>query len=490
MPSLSVIDLAMFMLETPERPFNIGPLAMLVPPAGFKGNFADKLTARMLKRPVGEPWNQRFVAPRLGVPRLDIDADADPAPQVHRLSLAAPGSHAALFETICKIHSTPLDRSRLLWELYVIDGVEGGRVALYGKVHHGIIDGRTFVRAISNWLSTSATDRSVRAMWEGGARPAHQSRARGSLARQFGQALRGTAGTVKTAAALYGMLGRQALTSLGLGAGLPLPGVKVPKAFAGRVSARRSFAYCKLPPPELKAFGKAHGATVNDVLLTTLDMAMLHYLDQHHEGPRSPLVVDMPVALTGASGGNQIAVMQFPLGAPGASPLERLADVCAETTKLKAVLARETTDTVMLYTALVHGLPVLVEKLGNKRTLNISNLMVSNPFGLPERRYLMGAEAELILPVSVVAAGQMLNVTAVTLGNSLQLGFLAIPGAVKSVGDLAACTAEAFDELLRAAAAAPARKAKARGTPEPAGAAKPVRGKLAPRRRAAAVRAT
>ena len=61
MPALSVIDLAMFALETRERPFNIGPLIVLAPPAGFRGNFADKLVARMLKRPLGPPFNYRLV---------------------------------------------------------------------------------------------------------------------------------------------------------------------------------------------------------------------------------------------------------------------------------------------------------------------------------------------------------------------------------------------------------------------------------------------
>lgn len=460
MPALSVIDLAMFMLETRERPFNIGPLVMLAPPPGFKGNFADKLVARMLQRPMGQPWNQRFVAPRLGVPRLDIIENADPGPQVHRLTLEAPGTQARLFEKVCELHATPLDRSGLLWELYVIDGVNDGKggdkVALYGKVHHGIIDGRTFVRAVSNWFATDPKDREVRAMWEGGAKAPHPPRARASLGQQFGAALKGTVGLTKTAASLYRMLGRQAMTTLGLGASLggdslQFPGFKVPKAFAGMASADRSFAYCRLPLSQMKAVGKAHGGTVNDVLLATLDMGMVRYLAAHADKADRPLVADMPIALNGATGGNQIALMQFPLGAPGASPLDRLAQICKETAKLKAVLKRETSDTVMLYTALVHGVPAMVEVLGHKRGLAISNLVVSNPFGLPERRYLMGAEVELVLPVSVVAAGQMLNVTAVTLADSMQVGFVAMPSAVRHVDKLAAYTAQAFEELKRAA---------------------------------------
>ena len=91
----------------------------------------------------------------------------------------------------------------------------------------------------------------------------------------------------------------------------------------------------------------------------------------------------------------------------------------------------------MLYTTLVHALPTLLEKVGLKRPLSVSNLLFSNPFGFEGKCYLMGAEVELALPMSVVAAGQMLNVTVVTLGDTLQIGFLGIPGAIDRIDELA-----------------------------------------------------
>lgn len=68
MPALSVIDLAMFLLETRERPFSVGPLVVLAPPKGFRGNFADKLVRQMLRRPLGEPFSYRLRTPHLGLP--------------------------------------------------------------------------------------------------------------------------------------------------------------------------------------------------------------------------------------------------------------------------------------------------------------------------------------------------------------------------------------------------------------------------------------
>ena len=71
MPALSAIDLAMFMLESPARPFNIGPLVLLRPPANFKGNFADKLHAKLLKRPPGAPFNYRLKMSLTSVPSVE-----------------------------------------------------------------------------------------------------------------------------------------------------------------------------------------------------------------------------------------------------------------------------------------------------------------------------------------------------------------------------------------------------------------------------------
>jgi len=265
------------------------------------------------------------------------------------------------------------------------------------------------------------------------------------------------------------MLAEQGLRTIGIGSaeGLSLPFVGIPKALTGKVSAKRSFAYCTLPIPQMKAFGKAHATTLNDLLLTTLDIALDRYLSEQGVRLETALVAAMPVALKGAGGGNQIAVLQFPLGAPGKDAAARLAAIRAQTAKVKDVVQKAASETVMLYTTLVHGLPALLEKAGSKRGLAVSNMIVSNPFGLPEKRYLMGAAVEMVLPVSVVAAGQMLNITAVTLDDRLQIGFLAIPEAAPDIGKLARYTVEAF-ETLQAAMAQPDVGAKAAPAPRTA----------------------
>lgn len=462
MPALSAMDLAMFMLESPERPFSIGPLVLLRPPKGFKGSFADALTARMLERPVGPPFNYRLALSLTRAPAVVPVADADPAPHVHRLTLRR-ASTSDLLKKVCELHEPLLDRSGMLWQFYVIDGLADGRVALYGKVHHGIIDGRGFVRAITRWLSEDPGESEVRAMWEGAPRTNSGDARRAGLVDSLMKAGSQAGGLLKSAAGVYGLLAEQGLRAAGVGEGMALPFAKVPGAFDGALSAQRVFAWCTLPLDRLKAVGKAHGATINDLLLTVVDMGMHRYLAGRGKASAQRLVADMPVALEpDAKGGNQIAVLQFPLGGAAAGVAERLAAIRAETGRLKTSLGKRGGDTAMLYTTLVHALPLLVERVALGAAPPLANLLISNPFGLPTPRWLMGASVEAALPLSVVSAGHKLNITAVTLGSVLQIGFLAMPEAAPKIEDLARFTEQAFDELERALGPPPAEAAPPR----------------------------
>jgi len=455
MPALSAIDLAMFLLESPERPFNIGPLVLLRPPAGFKGSFADKLTTKMLKRPVGAPFSYRLQLSLTSAPSVVPVDDPDPKPHVHRLTLKN-ASTEALLKKVCELHEPVLDRSGMLWQFWVIDGLADGRVALYAKVHHGLIDGRGFVRAVTQWLSADPKDRTVRALWEGMPRASAGHARDAGLLKNLLKAGGQAGGMLKSAAGVAGLLAEQGLRATGLGKGTALPFMKVPDAFGGELSPQRVFAYCKLPLDQMKTLGKAHGATINDLLLTVVDQAMHRYLAERGSAALKSLVADMPVALSDtAKGGNQIAVLQFPLGAPAASLRDRLAAIRAETARLKTSLGKRASDTAMLYTTLVHALPLMVERVARNAAPRLANLLISNPFGFPGERYLMGATVEAALPISLVSAGHKLNVTAVTLGNHLQISFLAMPEAAPRIERLARFTEQAFEELAQALSGTP-----------------------------------
>jgi hypothetical protein len=231
---------------------------------------------------------------------------------------------------------------------------------------------------------------------------------------------------------------------------MALPFVSVPRVLVGKPSGKRNYAFTTLPLAEVKSAGKRADASVNDVLLAVLDAALGRFLGNGSEQPSKPLVVDMPVALPAAAGGNMIAVLQLPMGRARAAVRERLASIAEETARVKAAAKNVPAETLMLYTTLVHAVPTLLERLGLAQPLLLSNFVFSNPFGFQGRQFLMGAEAELVMPLSLLAAGQTLNITVVTLGDHLQIGFLGMPGAVDHIERLAELTREAFDELKAA----------------------------------------
>ncbi len=454
---LSMLDLAMFVLESAERMANVGPLAILVPPAGYKGSghFADWLMDRMQKRPVGEPFDYVYRPPSLRrLPRLEATDDIDVPSHCQRLTLSAPGTDKQLFDLICRLHVNRLDRSRPPWEFYIIDGLERGRIAIYAKVHHGIIDGKTFVDVCARWFTNDPKNREIRALWQGVHRPRRGNSAadeQRTLIRSAIDLVSQIVGGGFTVAYFYRILIKQALKTMGLGKGTPLPFVNTPTVLRAVPAARRSFSYCIVPLQAMKGFGKVHDATINDILLTILDMALNRYLNEKGRRKRKALVADMPLALGGGGGGNQIAILQFPLGAAKASPAERLREIRRQTQEVKHQVMGESADAMILYTAAIHAVPAVAELLGIGKMPILANMVISNvPLGLPGRNYLGGAEVEMILPLSVLAPGQSLNITAATYDTGLQIAFLGIAREFSDIEKLANYTVDAFEELRAA----------------------------------------
>jgi diacylglycerol O-acyltransferase / wax synthase len=463
MPRLSTVDQAFFLLETTERPMNIGALFVLVPPKGGRGGFADRLVRTMLKRPVGPPFSYRLKpGPLPGLLGLDEDPHMDPAPQVHRHRLPTGTDLQALFERLCRIHVVPLRRDAPLWELHVFTGLPGGRVALHFKTHHGLIDGIGFIKALDTMVSPSApaSARRPRAIWEGlrhvppPAAPAVQGL----------EGMLHTANDVRrTASDLLRLVWHQGLRDLGLGRGLTAPFVTTPNVLKAEPSPNRVLAHCVLSLPQVRAIARAGNAKVNDVMLTLIDMSMHRYLHEHGTIPERPLVADMPVALEDhGRAGNRITILQVPMGRPGAAPAQRLEDVMQETSQVKQEMRTLAGSALTLYSIVQHSLASTIESLGLSELPMLANAVISNPAGFEQRMYFNGAEVELALPISVVAHHQVLNITITTYVDELHVTFIALREAIPDLRRLAEYTAAAVIELEADLARRPRRRTKAR----------------------------
>ena len=462
MPMPSAVDQAFFLLETPARPMNVGALIVLAPPTKSRARFADRLVARMLECPVGPPFNYRVkpgpIRPLLA---LEQDDSIDARRQVHRHSLGRKAGLEKLFARVCAIHSKLLPRDQPLWETHVFTGLPDGRVALYFKTHHGLIDGIGFLRIVTGIVAESAADRQPHAFWEGmsAARGAeHEARHLASTAAGLLQVADDVRRTVSDLARLAW---HQGLRAFGLGHGLAPAFMTTPDVLKIEPTANRVLAHCQVPLRVAREIGARAEAKVNDVMLAALDVAMNRYLDERGTPADRPLVADVPVALHDHGGtGNRITILQVPMGRPASKPVERLAQIVEETRDMKREVRALSGSSLMLYSILGHSVASTVESLGLREFPLLANLVISNPAGLEKRVYFNGAVVELALPVSVVGHQQVLNVTVTTYADTLNVTFIALREALPDLARLAAYTTEAIAGLARDVAPKARRRTK------------------------------
>lgn len=468
MPRPSPVDQAFFLLETHDRPMSIGLLVVLKPPPGTRGSFADRLVRTMLKCPPGPPFSYRVKpGPLPGLLSLVEDEHMDPAKQLFRHKLPRGADLQSLFASICKIHPKRLRRDAPLWEAHFFTGFPGGRVALYFKTHHGLIDGIGFINALNTMVFESPRDNPPRAMWEG---LRHYTPPAGKASPQHGTSLLQTVNdTRRTANDLLRLMWHQGLRDLGLGRGLAAPFVSTPNVLKAAPGPHRVLAHCQLPLARVRDLARRGDAKINDVMLTLIDMAMHRYLGERGITLDRPLVTDIPVALADHGGtGNRITILQAPMGRPGVSPAQRLADIVQETGQVKKEIRELDGSALTLYSIVQHSIASTIESLGLSELPMLANAVVSNPAGFQKRLYFNGAEVELALPISVVAHHQVLNITITTYVDELHVTFIALQEAIPDLQRLADLTAEAAGELEADLARIERRVARSRARRAPA----------------------
>jgi WS/DGAT/MGAT family acyltransferase len=453
MKPIRFLDRAFYLNESQQRPMHIGALLELAPPRGFRGNLRRHVVDSMLKRPVGAPFNYRL---RLGPGEFplgyDIDEDADPASRMVFHKLPKPRDQRALLDAACAIHEQRLDRSQLLWELHVFEGLANGHLGLYMKVHHGLIDGLGFIGRFLQIVSELPIRRPERALWESLAetQQAHKQSPGdplGRLARQSLEAAVATSGNLLGAGA---MTARMLMRKAGAGSGMAIPFMGTTAALKSRSSQHRALGHCVLDLPRVRRVAKRGGGKVNDVLLTTLDIAATRYAAQRAGAPEAPLVAIMPVALESAGdAGNKIALLPVPLGSPTGSPAEKFRDIVRETRQVKDEVRVVPATVLELYSILTHTSATLIESLGLDRLPMLGNMNVSNPYGIPKRVYFNACPVELAVPLAPIGHHQTLNVIATTYADEMHITFTAIREALPDVQRLADYTVAALKALER-----------------------------------------
>ena len=281
--------------------------------------------------------------------------------------------------------------------------------------------------------------------------------------------LPGTVGTLKNAAskAAGGAL-NQAVASLGLGnvsedgkskKGSGNLSLAPRTALNVSVTSGRAFASASLSLPELKALARAHGATLNDVVLMLCSTALRRYFMKRRSLPRKSLVAAVPISLrpevgkAAAGEGNQASMSLVSLGTHIADAGQRLQHIRAATTAMKSTMGGLKSVLPTDFPSL--GVPWLIEAAtalyGKARVADripqLANLVISNVPGPPVPLYMAGAKMITNYPASIVVHGMALNITVQSYDQSLDFGLMADAEAMPQVRELADALVVAFDDL-------------------------------------------
>jgi WS/DGAT/MGAT family acyltransferase len=277
---------------------------------------------------------------------------------------------------------------------------------------------------------------------------------RGALGREAAQ----VAQIIKELPSTVGTLTGAARTALGGGAKTGVRNLTLAPATPMNVSVspQRAFAAVTLPLRDVKALGKQHGATINDMVMAVCGGALRHYL--HHRGllPRKSLVAAVPISLRAAgdaTSNNQASMSLISLGTNIADPARRLAHVKAAGATMKTAMGSVKNILPTDFPSL--GLPWLLEAatalVGKTRAADrlgqVANVTISNVPGPPVPLYMAGARMLTNYPTSIVVHGMALNITVQSYDQSLDFGLMADAAALPDVKALAEAIAQAFDEL-------------------------------------------
>jgi diacylglycerol O-acyltransferase / wax synthase len=457
MQQLTSLDAQFLAIETPRTYGHVGGLAVYDPSTAPGGDLAHEDICRLVSERLHllPPFTRKLVQVPLGLdhPYWIEDADFDLDFHVRDSAVPPPGGDRQLARTIERIFARPLDRTRPLWELYLIHGLEGDRVALLTKIHHSVVDGVSGNEILTTLLDLSPEGRDI---------PPAEEETRGErVPSQLGMLARGVLGiplqplrmirsvpTVVPNLSDFPGVGAlpgapTAVKALQKAWGL-IPGTRdigvlesttarPPRTpFNGRISAHRSFAFGSLSLDSVKALKNELGITVNDVVVALCATAVREWLIERDALPADPLVAMVPMSVRTeeekSSYGNRVSMMIVPIPTDVADPRERL--MTAHET-LKSAKERHRALPANLLTDATSFIPPAVHARASRLTMELGgrvapplNLVISNVPGPREPLYLAGAQLQANFPVSVITDGVGLNMTVMSYRDHVDFGLV------------------------------------------------------------------
>lgn len=452
---LSGVDAAFLAAERPGNLLHMMGLLILDPHSIPGGYSFERFRAFLEERlPLLPPLRRRLVEVPGGLaPPYWLETEIDLDVHLHRAAVPRPGGPHEVAAMAAEMDERPLDRSRPLWEMRLVEGLAGGQLALLAKLHHATMDGMAGVKLMASLFSaTPDGPEPLRT------KPAPIESVPGRvelLARAvpwlLWQPLRAARAGYTTA--------RSVLPREANEVSEPLPDPIQPARtwLNGPGSPYRSVAYKALPLAALRDIGKPVGATVNDVLLAVIAGALRRYLEERGVLPPEPLVAAVPLTVRTDEDderSNAVTSVSVSLATDERDPGTRLRIIRDAMTAQKRRRGHTAGDRLMAWADVP---PPFVFSLATRAYVDLGlgqridplcNLVVSSVPGPPTSLYLGGARLLGIYPLGPIYSGMLLNITAIGCGDDLHFGIVGCRKRMPDLWCLADGIPSALDELV------------------------------------------
>jgi len=448
-------------METPTNHMHVTGVFLLDPsaaPGGFSYDQVRAMVARRLHR--APPFRRRLVEVqfRRAHPIWIEDPDFDLDYHVRRACLPSPGGQSELESFVGQMVGLPLDRQRPLWEMYLVEGLEGDRQAIVMKMHHAAIDGVSGAELTAAWLdleSAPPPDADREDDWHSERVPNEVDLLVGAWAQLASSPVK----AVKAARRFMETALHVSEHNRDSGVLPPPSPFSAPKtSFNQSITPHRRVAFGEVALDDLKTVKNHFGCTVNDVVLALCASALRRYLLAEGELPEEPLVGFVPMSVRTddekLSGGNRLSAMLTSLATDIADPVERLKTISVGMSEAKSQESRIGADvltdwTEFTFPALIGRAARLISSMRVfDRVRPVFNVTISNIPGPPFPLFLAGARMVGMYPLGPVVEGAGLNMTMMSYCGTVYFGLSGCRETVPDIAELPRMITESLDELM------------------------------------------
>ncbi len=455
---LSPLDVSFLYLETPTTAMHVGSVAVFeAPPEGVDYDDLCHLVAARIGLVPRYRQKVKWVPGRLANPVWVDDEDFDISYHVRRSALPKPGSEDQLKELVGRIQSRQLDRHRPLWEMYLVEGLENGRFAILTKTHHAMVDGISAVDIATLILDVTPTPRVVQPdTWRPRREPGVIRMVTDAVAENIVRPPQ-VLDTVRSEVTdVRAIAGKVVGTATGLLAAVRTQLRPAPESpLNARIGEQRRFGMARTELDDYKRVRKAHGGTVNDVVLATVAGALRTWLLTRGESvtPKTTVRAMVPVSVRTDDEpngmGNRVSAyfVDLPVGEP--NPVVRLHQVSYA---MKAHKEGGQSVGANALVALSGFAPPTIHstaaRLASSFSRRLFNVVVTNVPGPQFPLYAAGAQMLEAFPVVPLGKGQAVSIGLTSYNGGVFYGMNCDRDAMPDIDVLAQCIEESLAELV------------------------------------------